>query len=201
MSATHYRSSVRTQSWASDSSREGTVDGMAKRLPKPPPGLGDTKLLFLAYLDQYRSIIAEKLDGLSDAELRQSRLPSGWAPIELLKHLVFMERRWFQWGFAAEQVDTPWGDNREGIQDEPWYVGPDETLEDLIAALDEGGRQTRTIVESADLAALSALGGRFDEDGSQPTLNWILFHVFQEYARHAGHLDIARELADGRTGE
>ena len=41
--------------------------------------------------------------------------------------------------------------------------------------------------------------GRFESD--PPTLEGILFHVFQEYARHAGHLDIARELADGHTGE
>src|SRR5829696_3923290 len=73
----------------------GTVGGMAKRLPKPPEELDDTKLLFLGYFDQYRSIIADKLDGLSETELRRSRLPSGWTPIELLKHLVFMERRWF----------------------------------------------------------------------------------------------------------
>jgi uncharacterized damage-inducible protein DinB len=174
---------------------------MAKRLAKPPQALGDTKLLFLAYLDQYRSIIADKLAGLSDNDLRNSRLPSGWTPIELLKHLVFMERRWFRWGFAAEQVDAPWGDNRDGVREAPWYVGPDERVEDLIAALDAGGERTREIVESADLTALAAPGGRFDEDGPRPTLNWILFHVFQEYARHAGHLDIARELADGRTGE
>ena len=180
--------------------RDGTVDGVVKRLPKPPPGLGDTKLLFLAYLDQYRSIIAEKLDGLTEAELRQSRLPSGWAPIELLKHLVFMERRWFQWGFAAEQVDLRGGQPRRHAR-RAVVCRPDETLEDLIAALDEGGQRTRTIVEAADLATLSSLGGRFGEDDTPPTLNWILFHVFQEYARHAGHLDIARELADGRTGE
>jgi hypothetical protein len=174
---------------------------MTQSPPKPPYELDDTKLLFLAYLDQYRSIIADKLDGLSEAELRHSRLPSGWTPIELLKHLVFMERRWFRWGFAAEPVDGPWGDNRDGLRDQRWDVGPGETVEDLIAALDAGGERTREIVESADLTALAARGGRFGEDGPRPTLNWILFHVFQEYARHAGHLDIARELADGRTGE
>jgi hypothetical protein len=174
---------------------------MANRVPKPSQEIGDTKALFLAYLDQYRSIIVDKLDGMSEADLRASRLPSGWTPIELLKHLVFMERRWFGWGFAAEQVDAPWGDNRNGLRDEPWYVSPEETVEELIAALHAGGKRTRAIVESADLTAISAAGGRFADDGARPTLNWILFHVFQEYARHAGHLDIARELADGRTGE
>jgi len=122
-------------------------------------------------------------------------------PLELLKHLVFMERRWLQWGFAGEQVDDPWGDNRDGLGDGAWYVGPEETIEELIAALLAGGQRTRAIVESAELSALSAIGGRFGEDGPRPTLNWILFHVLQEYARHAGHLDIVRELIDGRTGE
>ena len=47
---------------------------------------------------------------------------------------------------------------------------------------------------------IGASGGRFDDD-DRPTLNWILFHVLQEYARHAGHLDVVRELTDGVTGE
>jgi Protein of unknown function (DUF664) len=36
---------------------------------------------------------------------------------------------------------------------------------------------------------------------ARPTLAWILTYVLQEYARHAGHLDVARELIDGTTGE
>ena len=52
----------------------------------------------------------------------------------------------------------------------------------------------------ADPATLGAAGGRFGAD-DRPTLNWILFHVLQEYARHTGHLDVARELIDGVTGE
>jgi Protein of unknown function (DUF664) len=45
------------------------------------------------------------------------------------------------------------------------------------------------------------VGGRFADGDRRPTLAWVLFHVLQEYARHAGHLDIARELLDGTTGE
>jgi hypothetical protein len=172
-----------------------------QRVPKPPHELADTKTLLLAYLDHYRSIIVDKLAGLPEAELRRSRLPSGWTPIELLKHLVFMERRWIQWDFAGEPIDDPWGDNRNGLREERWYVDPEETVEELIAALDAGAERTRAIVDTSDLAAPSTVGGRFRADGPRPTLNWILFHVLQEYARHAGHLDIARELADGRTGE
>jgi hypothetical protein len=58
----------------------------------------------------------------------------------------------------------------------------------------------RTLVAGAKLSELGAVGGRFSAD-KRPTLNWVLFHVLQEYTRHAGHLDIVRELADGSVGE
>lgn len=166
--------------------------------PEPSSDTADALRLFLEYLDFYRSTIEAKLSGLSDAELRHSRLPSGWTPLELLKHLVYMEQRWLVWGFAAEHVAAPWGDR--GPEDR-WHVGADESVEELVAALHRGGDRTREIVEAADLTAPGSVGGRFGPDREPPTLVWILFHVLQEYARHAGHLDIARELADGATGE
>jgi len=171
---------------------------MTRSFPEPSSTTADPARLFLNYLDFYRATIADKLDGLSDAELRRSRLPSGWTPIELLKHLVYMERRWLVWGFEGEAVDAPWGDR--GPNDR-WHVGDDESVDDLVAALHRGGARTRAIVEDADLASLGRIGGRFDPDREPPNLIWILFHVLQEYARHAGHLDIARELADGAVGE
>jgi Protein of unknown function (DUF664) len=171
---------------------------MERTFPAPSSATADARRLFLDYLDFYRSTIEEKLSGMSEADLRRSRLPSGWTPIELLKHLVFMEQRWLVWGFAAEPVDAPWGDR--GAADR-WRVADDETLPDLLAALHRGGTRTREIVERADLEALGGVGGRFGSGEDPPTLIWILFHVLQEYARHAGHLDIARELADGSMGE
>ncbi|MGW1340908.1 DinB family protein [Kribbella sp. NPDC002412] len=164
----------------------------------PPQEVGDTIELHLGFLDFYRGVIETKLTGMSEAELTSSRLPSGWSPLELLKHLVFMERRWLRWGFAAEQVDEPWGDSG-GDPDGRWSIGPDDTLAGLIARLHEGGATTRRLVTGVDPATRAATGGRFGE--VRPTVNWILFHVLQEYARHAGHLDVVRELADGVTGE
>jgi len=164
----------------------------------PPIEEGDTIALHLGFLDHYRGVIESKLTGLTEAELRSSRLPSGWSPLELLKHLVFMERRWLRWGFAGEQVDEPWGDSA-GDSNGRWSVGPDETFAELIARLHEGGEATRRLVTGVDPATRAETGGRFGEE--RPTVNWILFHVLQEYARHAGHLDVVRELTDGVTGE
>jgi hypothetical protein len=67
--------------------------------------------------------------------------------------------------------------------------------------MDAGGARTRTIAAGAELSDLAAVGGRFADGDRRPTLAWVLFHILQEYARHAGHLDIARELLDGATGE
>ncbi|MDX6263199.1 MAG: hypothetical protein QOH84_4887 [Kribbellaceae bacterium] len=164
----------------------------------PDDQLSDTRELHLAWLDFFRETVARKLAGLSDAELRTSRLPSGWSPLELLKHLVFMERRWLRWGFAAEPFDEPFADSA-GI-DGPWRLEPSDTLDELLVALRDGGVRAREMV-TGDLSAKAAIGGRFGAEGERPTLNWILFHVLQEYARHVGQLDIARELADGATGE
>ena len=166
-------------------------------LPDPEADPADATGLLLEYLDFFRAEILRKLDGLSSRDLRAGRLPSGWSPLELLSHLVHMERRWLVWGFAGEPVEQPWGDSDQSGH---WRVPADVTLDALAEQLHAGGRRTGAIVAAARLSDHAALGGRFDREPT-PTLGRILFHVLQEYARHAGHLDIARELVDGLTGE
>jgi hypothetical protein len=165
---------------------------------EPPETLADPRELLVGFLDFYRQAVLRKLDGMPEEELRRSRLPSGWTPLELLKHLAGVERRWFRWGFAAERFDEPWLENGP---DGTWYVGPEETADDVKALfLDECAR-SRRIVAGAWLGDVAASGGRFNPPDPHPTLAWILFHVLQEYARHTGHLDVVRELADGAVGE
>ena len=171
---------------------------MTAAVHKPDRQLADPKELLLGFLDYYRSVISRKIEGLPEAELRASRLPSGWAPLELVKHLVFMEQRWLRWGFRAEQLPDPHGDEDQAGR---WYLGSAETAADLTAALHAAGEHTRAIATGAELTDISAPGGRFSDSDTRSTLAWILAYVLQEYARHAGHLDIARELIDGATGE
>lgn len=152
--------------------------------------------VFVGYLDYFRARIVAKVEGLGEAEQRGSTLPSGWSPLELVKHLTFVELRWLEWGFEGRPVDDPWGDQRDGR----WYVAPDETAGQLIAALSAQGASTRVILAAHDLAELGQPGPRWD--GAEPaTLERILFHLLQEYARHLGHLDIVAELAAGPVGE
>ena len=66
--------------------------------------------------------------------------------------------------------------------------------------LEECAAGTDAVLATHDLGETAATTGRF-ADAEPPDLRWICFHVLQEYARHAGHLDVAVELAGGHTGE
>jgi Protein of unknown function (DUF664) len=177
----------------SDDTRLG---GVSLPFPEPTDPLASRAEVFLAYLDFFRSVVVSKVEGLPDSALRGSCLPSGWTPIQLLRHLTYVELRWLVWGFEGRGVDDPWSDEQDGR----WYVAPDESLADLVAALDAQATITRGIVLANPLSHVGRPGERW-EGADPPTLERILFHLVQEYARHAGHLDIVRELADGQVGE
>jgi hypothetical protein len=162
-----------------------------------PASTDDIRGLLLDYLDFFRGVVAAKLDGLSADELARSVVPTGWTPAGLVLHLVNVERRWLEWGFLGAQIDEPW---RDRAQDGGW-VTLDRSTGELGEMLDGAARRTREIVEAHELDEVSRLTGRFRDAESAPQLHWILLHLLQEYARHVGHLDIARELVDGTTGE
>jgi uncharacterized damage-inducible protein DinB len=167
--------------------------------PEPSHELSDPAALFALYLDFYRDTVVAKLDGLTDEQIRSAVLPSGWTLLEMVKHLAYMERRWFVWGFLGEDVAEPWGDNDPDTH--RWQAGADESAADLVALLRAVGSRTTALLRTNDLAAHGADTGRFGDDEQPPTLAWICFHVLQEYARHTGHVDVVRELLDGATGE
>ena len=158
--------------------------------PEPSETLTEPRELLLGYLDWYRGAVLRKLDGLPEEELRRSRLPSGWTPLALLKHLAGVERRWFRWGFAGERIGDPEVER-----------GPDETVDEVKALFLAECASSRRIVATAGLQDPPRPGTAFNPSEPHPALVWILFHVLQEYARHAGHLDVVRELADGTVGE
>jgi len=153
--------------------------------------------LWPAYLAFYRDQVIDAVLALDPERQRTSTVPSGWTPIELLSHVLHMEQRWFVWGFLGERVDDVWGD---WDIDNPWADGADGrwrvpaevTAEDLAERLRALGRRTTAILMEHPAETVAADGVAFD--GDPATLGWICFHVLQEYARHAGHLDVAIEL-------
>jgi uncharacterized damage-inducible protein DinB len=169
---------------------------MTTPFPAPTMPVPSRAEVFLTYLHYFRSRLVSKLESLPAAELRSSRLPSGWTPLELIKHLRYVELRWLEWGFEGHDVADPWADQRDGH----WYVPPTQTLAELAAALRLQGARTREIVESHDLDDIGRPGKRWE--GAEPaSLERVLFHLVQEYARHLGQLDVVSELAGGEIGE
>jgi len=164
---------------------------------EPSHSVEDPREILLQQLSFYRATLLSKLDGLGAEQLIGSILPSGWSPLGLLKHVVFVERRWMQWGFEAEQVADPWGD--EDLNSNGWLVTPEDSVAGLTAWLAQIAARTEAVARQAELTERARLGGRFSSD--PPTLGWILAHLLQEYARHVGHLDVVRELFDGQVGE
>lgn len=162
---------------------------------EPAATTADPAALFAAYLHWYRETAIAKVGSLPEHEQHTSRLPSGWTPLELLRHLAFMERRWMVWGFLGEDVDEPWGDHVGDRWVVPRGVGLDETA-DLLRSV---GHRVDAVLAGHRLDEVAPPGPRFE--GEPAPLSWICLHVLQEYARHVGHLDVAVELAGGPTGE
>ncbi|MDI1462640.1 DUF664 domain-containing protein [Catellatospora sp. KI3] len=158
--------------------------------PSPTQPMESRNAVLAAYLDYFRATVLAKAAQLPPDELRRSRLASGWTPLELLKHLRWVELRWIEWGFEGRTFEDPWGDWR----DERWHVDPDESVAEVVAALRAQGEHTREVILAADLAQVGPPGPRW-ENAEPPTLERVLLHLLQEYARHAGHLDIVAELA------
>jgi len=164
--------------------------------PEPTSAVDSRAEVFLGYLDYFRSVLVTKLQALPESEVRRSRLASGWTPIELLKHLTQVELRWLEWGFEGQEVAEPWADQRDGR----WFVAPEVSLAALVTDLRAQAARSRAVVEAHDLAEVGRPGARWD--GADPaTLERILFHLVQEYARHLGHLDVVCEIAGGPVGE
>jgi len=169
---------------------------MDEEFPSPTIARASRGDVFSSYLDYFRASVVARVEELPESELRTSRLTSGWTPLELVKHLTYVEMRWLEWGFEGLSVADPWGDQR----DHRWFVDERETREELLDALSDQGVRTRRIIERSDLDALGMPGPRWDGAAS-PTLERVLFHLIQEYARHLGHLDVVVELAGGSVGE
>jgi uncharacterized damage-inducible protein DinB len=170
---------------------------MSEPFPEPTTPASSRTEVFLRYLDYFRARLADKLGALPAAELTRSRLPSGWTPLELAKHLRYVELRWLEWGFEGRAVADPWADNQDGR----WHIGPDETLDSLLDDLLAQAARSRAIIESHDLSDRGQPGQRWAQGADPATLERVLFHLLQEYARHLGHLDIVVEIATGEAEE
>jgi hypothetical protein len=148
------------------------------------------------FLDWYRAVVERKVDGLTLEDAKRVVTPSGMSALGILKHLGWVERGWFCETFAGQDVEAI---DVDGDNSPEFVIGSDETVESVIAfyraEVEEARRVTR---ESPALDALSARETNYREHVS---LRWIMVHMLEETARHAGHLDLIREEIDGQVGD
>ncbi|MFF7971915.1 DinB family protein [Streptomyces sp. NPDC007905] len=145
-----------------------------------------------ASLDRHRDAVLWKLDGLDDEQLRRPMTPTGTTLLGLVKHLGSVEYGWLVETFGRE-VEPLWFDPYEN---EDLHIAPDETAEQIIAFYGRArAAADRTITE----LPLDAVGRPMWREHSV-SLRWTVVHMIEETARHAGHMDILRELMDGRPG-
>jgi uncharacterized damage-inducible protein DinB len=146
------------------------------------------------FLDFYRAVVVRKVAGLSLEDTTRSLVPSDSTLLGIVKHLGFVERGWFQSGIGGETFDVPWSDEDP---DADFRVEPGETVESVVAWYQEQCEQAREIVARTSLDQLEVR----DRDAPKRSLRWILVHMIEETARHAGHMDIIREQIDAATGD
>jgi hypothetical protein len=147
----------------------------------------------VAALDAERAHVLEALSGLPDEALRRPMLPSGWSCLGLVQHLTLdVERFWFRAVVAGEKVDLESGDGA-------WQVAPDTAAETVLDAYRAEARRANAVIAATPLDAAPAWWPVDIFEGLPVRdLRRTILSVLTETACHAGHLDVVRELIDGR---
>jgi hypothetical protein len=157
--------------------------------------MDETKALLAEALDIQREHVLGILEGLDGAAFHRVVLPSGWSCLGLVHHLALdVERFWFRQVVAGE----PMAEQDDGRS--AWEVDPGTPHEEVVALYRSEIGKADAIVAATPLDAPPRhWPDHFDPSFTLPNLHAVLLHVITETACHAGHLDAARELIDGRT--
>lgn len=146
-----------------------------------------------SFLDFHRGVALRKLRGLSETDAARHLVPSTTTVAGLVKHLTLVERNWFSALLDPRDGEVVLATAESALAS--FTLTDEDTVERLATAYE------------AECARSRAVAARYDLDYVVPqpqlgevSLRWILVHMIQETARHAGHADILRELTDGSTG-
>ncbi len=157
------------------------------------PLTGGEKESLLAAIERHRDVVRWKVQGLKDEQLRRQVTPSGTSLLGLVKHLAAGEYGWFCDTFGRPTEPLPFD---EDDPDADLRVGPDESTADVLAFYDRAIAAANEVVAELELEDTGTAWF-----GETVTLRWVMVHMLEENCRHAGHMDIARELVDGATGD
>jgi hypothetical protein len=149
---------------------------------KPPALSSDERSTLLALLQFQRESLVRKVDGISDEQAAISPVASGTTLLWLVQHLCWAEQLWLLERFGGRPLDAT---------DLP---ADDSSLADAVGTYRRTWELVGAVIDEHDLE-----DGCADPD-VDVNLRWVLTHLLEETARHAGHADIVRELIDDQTG-
>jgi uncharacterized damage-inducible protein DinB len=153
---------------------------------KPPRLASGESDTLHALLQFQRDSLVRKVADLDDDDARRSPVPTGTSLLWLIKHMARAEATWALVRFAGQDIELPSDEPKAG-----------DTIADAVKTYKAGWRRVDEVAfGGVDLDSACATS----EAAPPVNLRWVLTHLLEETARHAGHADILRELIDGRTG-
>jgi uncharacterized damage-inducible protein DinB len=163
-------------------------------MAREAPHIGGTeKDVMWGILDRNRDVMTWKLEGLSEEDARRPMVSSGTNLLGLVKHLAAVEYGWFCLTFGRDTEPLPFDDDDPDADLKPT---DDETIASISAFYERAREAADAAIEDLDMDDTGPAWGR----GPERSLRWVLAHMIEETARHAGHADILREQLDETTG-
>jgi uncharacterized damage-inducible protein DinB len=167
-------------------------------MPGQAPALTDERDLLLAYIAQQRDGLRNAAFGLTDEQAALTPSASTLSIGGLVKHVASMERGWvdmiLQRTRPREEAEAAYG--------EDFRFQPGDSLAEALAHLDQTAKETEAAVAGVELDRPVPVPKGvpwFPDDVEAWSVRWVLLHLIEEIARHAGHADIVRESIDGAT--
>jgi uncharacterized damage-inducible protein DinB len=160
------------------------------RVPRPDEAApADEMSMARAWLIHLRASVVDGLDGLDAEQVRWKPATTANSLGQIVVHLGYAERLWIRAIYAGETMDMTWRAHMFDDLPTGWSVA------DVVEFYRAETAATDRVLDAADSFDRPSQG-----EMRPTTLRWVVFHLIEETARHAGHMDITRELLDGRTG-
>jgi uncharacterized damage-inducible protein DinB len=174
-------------------------------MPALAPPVTDERTALREYLAYHQSAYFGVSYGLTDEQARSTPTVSALSVGGLVKHATAMQRTWMARVAAAPDLPPkdprPFAEIAKEFGDQH-VMRPDETLAGLLEAFAAQNAASLRLVETSDLDAEVPVPQDipwFPKDQKAWSVRWVILHVINELARHAGHADIIRETLDGAT--
>lgn len=141
--------------------------------------------------------IQRQLDSIIEMAIQVDRagvthvpLRSRWTVAGLLNHQRYVIRFWIANVVVGADLPVPWTDD---LPHEDWNADPEAAIETFVEALRQEWKDALSLLAEYPPGELASLA---DDDGSRPTVDWVLSHLLAEVARHAGHMDAVCEMLE-----